>query len=268
MTVLTSRPRSPTLLAVVPSGGSAPKSVTEHDGLVYVLNTGDAFARRVPALPASGLEPIDGSRRELGRRRRPRAGRLHARRIRARRHGPRRERASSSTPSAPTGSLGEPQPTASAGPTPYGFAFAGGDTLVVTEAFGAAKGKAAASSYRLDGGSAAAVTESVGNGRSEICWAVPRPTAATSSRRTSPTAPCRATASRPAASSCSRTRPLARRSTASRASATRTSAATAASSTPSMPTAGACSAGGRRRTARAARLVERPAATVAGLAAS
>ena len=51
--------------------------------------------------------------------------------------------------------------------------FARDDTLVVTEAFGAAKGKAAASSYRLEGGGAEVVTSSVGNGRSEICWAVP-----------------------------------------------------------------------------------------------
>ena len=73
------------------------------------------------------------------------------------------------------GTLGEPRVTPSAGPTPYGFTFAANDTLVVTEAFGAAKGKAAASSYRLDGAAAAAVTESVGNGRSEICWAVATP---------------------------------------------------------------------------------------------
>jgi 6-phosphogluconolactonase len=63
----------------------------------------------------------------------------------------------------------------SAGPTPYGFAFAAGDTLVVTEAFGAAKGKAAASSYRLDGSAAQSITKSLGNGRSEICWAVASP---------------------------------------------------------------------------------------------
>ncbi len=70
------------------------------------------------------------------------------------------------------GLLGEPHVVASAGPTPYGFAFAGGGTLVVTEAFRAEQGAAAASSYVLENGSAAAVSRSVGNGRSEICWAV------------------------------------------------------------------------------------------------
>ena len=63
-----------------------------------------------------------------------------------------------------SGRLGEARVSPSAGPTPYGFAFAG-DTLVVTEAFGAAKGKAAASSYRLGGEAATPVSRSVGNGR-------------------------------------------------------------------------------------------------------
>src|SRR5215213_347770 len=67
--------------------------------------------------------------------------------------------------------LGEARISPSSGPTPYGFAFAG-DTLVVTEAFGAQTGKAAASSYRLSATSATPVSRSVGNGRSEICWAV------------------------------------------------------------------------------------------------
>src|SRR5437667_437783 len=70
------------------------------------------------------------------------------------------------------GVLGEPRAHASSGPTPYGFAFTRSGTLVVTEAFGAQTGKAAASSYALNGGAPAPVSRSVGNGRSEICWAV------------------------------------------------------------------------------------------------
>jgi 6-phosphogluconolactonase (cycloisomerase 2 family) len=70
-----------------------------------------------------------------------------------------------------SGRLGEAQVTPSSGPTPYGFAFAG-DTLVVTEAFRAEKGAAAASSYRIDGDAIVPGTASIGNGRSEICWAV------------------------------------------------------------------------------------------------
>ena len=54
--------------------------------------------------------------------------------------------------------------------TPYGFDFAG-DVLVVTEAFGGQVGAAAASSYALDGGELKPVSPSVGNTRSEVCWA-------------------------------------------------------------------------------------------------
>jgi 6-phosphogluconolactonase len=71
-----------------------------------------------------------------------------------------------------SGRLGEPQAQPSSGPTPYGFAFTRGGTLVVTEAFGAEVGRAAASSYVAHGGSITPASRSIGNGRSEICWAV------------------------------------------------------------------------------------------------
>jgi 6-phosphogluconolactonase len=59
----------------------------------------------------------------------------------------------------------------SSGTTPYGFDFVG-ETLVVTEAFGGAVGEAAASSYALDGAAVRPLSASVGNARSEVCWAV------------------------------------------------------------------------------------------------
>jgi len=70
------------------------------------------------------------------------------------------------------GLLGEMRVQASPGPTPYGFALTNEGVLIVTEAFRAGKGEAAASSYAIGGGSITPVTRSVGNGRSEICWAV------------------------------------------------------------------------------------------------
>jgi 6-phosphogluconolactonase len=145
--------------------GPAPKSVSEHDGIVYVLNTG---APSLSGFRLDGLEPLgeysltaapdpaqvgftpDGSRLIVTDR---------------------GTDAILQYAVDESGRLGEAQVSSSAGPTPYGFAFAG-DTLVVTEAFGAEKGKAAASSYRLDTGEATPVSRSVGNGRSEICWAV------------------------------------------------------------------------------------------------
>lgn len=159
----------PEVVAVVPSGGSAPKSIAERDGLVYVLNTrgGSLVGFR---MSGGGMTEIAGSRRELGAGADPAqvgftpdgAGLVVT---------DRGLDAILVFPVTVDGLLGEPRTTPSAGPTPYGFAFAG-DTLVVAEAFGAAKGKAAASSYRVDGGGAELVTGSVGNGRSEICWAV------------------------------------------------------------------------------------------------
>jgi 6-phosphogluconolactonase (cycloisomerase 2 family) len=70
------------------------------------------------------------------------------------------------------GLLGEPQSRPSSGPTPYGFAFTSNSALIVTEAFRAEKGAAAASSYIVAKGNVTPVSASVGNGRSEICWAV------------------------------------------------------------------------------------------------
>jgi 6-phosphogluconolactonase (cycloisomerase 2 family) len=145
--------------------GAAPKSVAEHEGVVYVLNTGrpslvgfrlDGLQRIGDSELAEGSDPAqvgftpDGSRLVITDR---------------------GADAIVQYPVDESGRLGEGQVSPSAGPTPYGFAFAG-DTLVVTEAFGAAKGKAAASSYRLGGDEAKPVSRSIGNGRSEICWAV------------------------------------------------------------------------------------------------
>jgi 6-phosphogluconolactonase len=160
----------PQVVAVVPSGGPAPKSIAECDGLVYVLNTGDRSLVGF-RLTKEELVAVPGSRRELA------AGADPAQ-VGFTPDGTRvvvTDRGANAILVYPVGAdgLGEPNATPSAGPTPYGFTFARDDTLVVTEAFGAAKGKAAASSYRLDGDSAEVVTTSVGNGRSEICWAVP-----------------------------------------------------------------------------------------------
>ena len=160
----------PEVVAVVPSGGVAPKSVAEHDGLVYVLNTGDRALAGF-RLAEDGLVQLDGSRRELGSDADPAQVGFTP-------DGTalvvtdRGANAVLVYPVGGDGLLGNPHATASGGPTPYGFTFAAGDTLVVTEAFGAAKGKAAASSYRLGTNGAELVTTSVGNGRSEICWAV------------------------------------------------------------------------------------------------
>jgi 6-phosphogluconolactonase (cycloisomerase 2 family) len=157
-------------LAQTVATGSAPKSVAEHGGLVYVLNTGDpslmGFRQR-----GSSLVEIPGSRRELA------AGADPAQ-VGFSPDGRRLVVTQRGTDSivvfdvAADGLLAVPDEVPSSGPTPYGFAFAADGTLVVTEAFGAMVGRAAASSYTVGGSSLVPVSRSVGNGRSEICWAV------------------------------------------------------------------------------------------------
>lgn len=162
----------PTLAQTVATGG-APKSVAEHEGLVYVLNTG------VPSLTGfrlsdQGVEPLAGSTRDL-------AADADPAQVGFSPDGATlivTERGTNSVVAYPVdteGQLGEPRVQPSSGPTPYGFAFTRQGALVVTEAFGAKVGKAAASSYAISPGKVAPLSRSVGNGRSEICWAVVTP---------------------------------------------------------------------------------------------
>ena len=160
---------APSLVQTVETG-PAPKSIAEHGGLVYVLNTGGPtiVAFRI----ADGrLQPLADARRALAEGSDPAqigftpdGSALVV-----------TERGTNAIvvyPVDDNAHLGEPQTQASSGPTPYGFAFTRGGTLVVTEAFGAEVGRAAASSYVVHGASITPASRSVGNGRSEICWAV------------------------------------------------------------------------------------------------
>jgi len=159
------------LLGATPTG-PAPKSVAEHDGLVYVLNTGDASLTGYRL--DGGLVPLPGSARSLSS---PAADPAQVG------FSPDgawlvvTERGTNTIVRFAVGAdgrLGDAEVTPSSGPTPYGFAVATDGTLVVTEAFGAQVGQAAASSYRL-GEAVRPRSRSVGNGRSEICWAVITP---------------------------------------------------------------------------------------------
>jgi 6-phosphogluconolactonase (cycloisomerase 2 family) len=151
--------------------GTAPKSAAEHGGLVYVLNTGTATLTGF-RLGEGGLEPIAGGETSLS------APDADGAQVGFTPDGSAlvvTERGTNRIVSFAVegdGALGSPQVVASSGPTPYGFAVTAGGTLVVTEAFGAQKGAAAASSYSVEGATVTPATKSVGNGRSEICWAV------------------------------------------------------------------------------------------------
>jgi 6-phosphogluconolactonase (cycloisomerase 2 family) len=159
------------LATTMPSGGATPRSIAERDGLVFVLNTGKPSVTGfritdgmlAPVMGAEhSLSATDADPAQVGFS--PDGSSLIV-----------TERGTNSIVSYTVnadGTLGMPQAHPSSGPTPYGFAFTSRGTLVVTEAFGAQKGKAAASSYAAIGGSIVPITASVGNGRSEICWAV------------------------------------------------------------------------------------------------
>jgi 6-phosphogluconolactonase len=230
------------------TAGGAPKSIAEHGRLVYVLNTGDPSLAGF-RLGENGLEPLDGSRRDLP------AGSDPAQ-VGFSPDGATLVVTNRGTDSlvafavTAEGLLGEPQEIASSGPTPYGFAFAG-DTLIVTQAFGAQVGKAAASSYRLSGRSIEPVTRSVGNGRSEICWAVTTPDGRWAfTTNFADGAVSRYAIGGDGSIELEDATAGASRSRAGPACATRTSAPTDDSSTRSTPTRSASSAG---RSARAAR---------------
>jgi 6-phosphogluconolactonase len=162
-------PDGPSLAETVATG-RAPKSAAEHAGLIYVLNTGEPSLTGFQ-LSGQKVQPLADSTRELAAGTDPAQvgfspdGATLVVTLRG-------TNAIAFYPVLETGQLGEPRVQPSSGPTPYGFAFTRRGGLVVTEAFGAQAGKAAVSSYRISEGGAALVSRSVGNGRSEICWAV------------------------------------------------------------------------------------------------
>jgi 6-phosphogluconolactonase (cycloisomerase 2 family) len=155
----------------VASGGVSPESVAAHDHLVYALNGGAPNGvsgfwltddGELFALPGS-TQTLSGASvapAQVGFT--PRGRELVV-----------TERGTSDIDVLPLGGDGLPRERltfASAGTTPYGFAFSRG-TLVVSDAFGGAAGAGAVSSYALDeGGSLVDVSQAVPDGQSAPCW--------------------------------------------------------------------------------------------------
>ena len=167
------------LRSSVDSGGQQPVSVTEHDGVVYVLNAGGAG--NVTGFRNAGgtLQPISGSTQPLsasGGTGPAQAGfspdgdvllvtekatnKLTSYRVRG------------------DGRIDAPVVTASAGATPFGFAFDGRGNALVSEAFGGAANASAVSSYGF-GDSAPAkpmlISASVPTTQTAACWVVVTP---------------------------------------------------------------------------------------------
>lgn len=153
------------------SGGSGPTSVAIHDDLVYVLNNGSATISGF-RLTDGQLTPMEDSSRMLSA---PDADGAQVSFSRDGRTLVVTERGTNSISSYAIDERGYadgPATIASAGATPYGFDFTARGAVVVTEAFGGEIGKAAASSYSVTApGRLAPVSGSVGDTRSEVCWA-------------------------------------------------------------------------------------------------
>ena len=155
----------------VASGGATPTSVAVSGNLVYVLNNGTANI--------AGFEIDDGRLVELdGSARRLSAEDADPAQVSFSVDGRTLVVTERGTDSISTYAIDEhgfatgPTTVGSSGKTPYGFAFTQDGAMIVTEAFGGAVGAAAASSYSIAGpGRLAPVSGSVGDTRSEVCWA-------------------------------------------------------------------------------------------------
>lgn len=158
----------------VASGGDMPISVTVHGRFVYVVNAGGTG--NIAGFQASNtgdLTPIPGSTRPLSG-----AGTGPAQ-IEFSPDGRWLVVTEKNTNMIVTyavdheGVAGPPQPQPSAGMTPFGFAFAGRNKLIVSEAFGGAVDASATSSYVLRrDGMLETLSPSVGTTETAACWTV------------------------------------------------------------------------------------------------
>jgi 6-phosphogluconolactonase (cycloisomerase 2 family) len=162
------------LTSTVAAGGLHPISVTEHGGLVYVLNDGGdgniaGFRNR-----HGMLAPVAGSMRGLSVAGGATPGQIgfsaDGRAIVVTEKGTNRL---SSYRIRPDGSADAPLVTASPGLTPYGFGFNTRNRLVVSEAQGGVAGASTLSSYRFAHTAPAQpmlVSASVPDTQTAACW--------------------------------------------------------------------------------------------------
>jgi 6-phosphogluconolactonase len=148
----------------VPSGGTTPNSVTMHDGIAYVLNSGGTGNITGFKLSRHGLSPLSGATQPLSSATAgavqvsftPRGDQLVV-----------SEKGANVIDTYPVdrwGRAGAGTAHASAGAAPFGFAFGKDDSLLVTEA-----AASALSSYQLD--PFTTITASLPNGQGAACWA-------------------------------------------------------------------------------------------------
>lgn len=164
------------LTDIVPSGGNTPVSLTIDKNLVYVLNAGGATAGNITGffLTNEGrLTSIPGSTRPLS------AASVDPAQIGFSTTGNTLVVTEKGTNLLDTyqvddnGVAGAPAFTASAGRTPFGFAFTPGGKLIVSEAVGGAANATSVSSYTLwPAGLPIVITSSIALNQSAACWVV------------------------------------------------------------------------------------------------
>jgi 6-phosphogluconolactonase (cycloisomerase 2 family) len=164
-----------TLASVVSSGGTTPISVTERNGLVYVLNAGGDG--NVSGFSNSGgvLAPLADGLRGLSA-----AGGTGPAQVSFNTFGDvlvvseKNTNRLTSWSVQPDGRLSRPGVTPTPGAVPFGFAFTANDTLVVSEAAGSD-----VSSFRFVDNSRIdaprAATSALANGQAAACWVAVTP---------------------------------------------------------------------------------------------
>jgi 6-phosphogluconolactonase len=176
VSVLEVRHRGLRLRDVEPSGGSQPVSVTEHRGLVYVLNAGSDSITGFVLGRHGRLHALAGSTRSLSG-----AGTGPAQ-VSFSPDGDVLVVTEKNTNKIVTftidrhGLPGQANVQDSNGQTPFGFAFGKRDQLFVSEAFGGAENASATSSYEVDrNGVLTTISASVGTNQTANCWVVVTP---------------------------------------------------------------------------------------------
>jgi 6-phosphogluconolactonase (cycloisomerase 2 family) len=159
------------------SGGEQPVSVAAWGRLVYVLNAGGAGNIAGFRLRQGGdLVPISGSVRPLSA---TSPGPAQIGFAPDGRHLVVTEKATNTITLydvGPDGVAGQPQPSPSAGETPFGFAFDPRGHLLVSEAFGGAADASALSSYRIDRRDRlVTLSGSVATTETAACWVAVSP---------------------------------------------------------------------------------------------
>ena len=163
-----------TLVDKVSSNGMTPVSVTVHDNLLYVLNSGGpGNISGFQIMPNHHLNYIQNSNKPLS------STSAGAAQIEFNNSGSQlvvTEKATNNIVSYAvnaSGLTGNGDVHASVGATPFGFEFGKDNTLIVSDAFGGVAGQSALTSYSFsNNGSLNLITGPVANTQTAACWVV------------------------------------------------------------------------------------------------